>query len=208
PAPATTPPTAQPATQPTEETKSKESDGSGGGEKSATPKPPENTAATAVNRLAKDDPSGRHICYRAFVRGEGWQPPVCDGTMAGDTRGVPIVSLNFAVYGVGGSSANAFLHDPASTNGQGKWQPSQWTAIVPDGKDNYIGSTEPEAEVMSGFAINVGSGQICQNIRFSGSEWDKAPTCRGPRNAYNFGGTVDNNRSLEAVLFTVPPAAE
>ncbi|MGW0860753.1 LamG domain-containing protein, partial [Streptomyces sp. NPDC002690] len=39
PAPATTPPTAQPATQPTEETKSKESDGSGGGKQKTTEVP-------------------------------------------------------------------------------------------------------------------------------------------------------------------------
>ncbi|MFD6421079.1 hydrolase [Streptomyces sp. NPDC060198] len=205
PPPTTAPTTAAPQAEPSEESES----GDGGGEKESTPpKAPEATAATAVNRMAKDDPSGRHICYRAFIKGEGWTDPVCDGTMAGNTRSVPIVSLNFAVYGVGGSSANAFLHDPASTNGQGAWQPSQWTAIVADGKDNYIGGTDPEAEVMSGFAINVGSGQICQNIRFTGSEWDKAPTCQGPRNAYNFGGTVDNGHALEAVLFTVPPAAE
>jgi hypothetical protein len=108
-----------------------------------------------------------------------------------------------------GSSANAFIHNPESTNGQGKWEPN-WTAIIADGKDNYIGSTKPDAQDMSGFAINIGSGQICQNIRFDGStDWGKE-VCAKQRNAFNFGGTVDNDRFLEAVWFTVmdvPPAS-
>ncbi|MEU1088613.1 hydrolase, partial [Streptomyces sp. NPDC005892] len=202
-------PTTQTPTQPTEQPTTKDSGGSGGSsdEKKATPKPPEDTAATAVNRLAEDDPMGRHICYRAFIKGEGWQHPVCDGTMAGNTRSVPITALNIAVYGVDGSSGNALVHDPESTNGLGKWL-KKWTPVVEDGKDNYIGSAEKDAPLMAGYAINVGSGQICQYIRFTGSEWAKTNTCTGPRPAYNFGGTTDNNRALEAVQFTVPPAAE
>ncbi|MGW1464691.1 COG1470 family protein [Streptomyces sp. NPDC002308] len=201
PPPATTAPTTEPA-QPTQETKS---EGSGGGEESAAPEEPEETAATAVNRMAEDDPEGRHICYRAFIKGEGWQKPVCDGTMAGNSRNQPLTALNIAVYGVGGSSANALPHDPDSTDGQAHWQ-TPWTRIVADGDDNYIGSTDDDAEVMPGFAINVGSGQICHNIRFTGGEWTKTPTCTGPRNAFNFGGTTDNSRALEAVSFTVPAA--
>ncbi|CAM5649858.1 Hydrophobic W protein OS=Streptomyces fumanus OX=67302 GN=GCM10018772_05510 PE=4 SV=1 [Streptomyces fumanus] len=54
--------------------------------KTVTAKPPAETAATAVNQLAKKNP-GRHVCYRAYVSGRGWQKPVCDGAAAGTPGG-------------------------------------------------------------------------------------------------------------------------
>nr|WP_051951110.1 hypothetical protein [Actinacidiphila yeochonensis] len=159
-----------------------------------------------MNRLAANDPTGRHICYRAFVKGEGWQPPVCDGTMAGDSQSEPITSINISAYGVSGMDANAFVHNPDSTNGQGKWEPT-WAGIKADGVDNYIGSTAPDAPTMSAFAVNVGSGQVCQNIRLNGADWG-TQGCAGPRRDYTFGGSLDNSRWLEAVQLTVPAAAQ
>ncbi|WP_437015080.1 hypothetical protein [Streptomyces sp. enrichment culture] len=87
----------------------------------------------AVKRLAANDPSGRHICSRAYVSGQGWQKPVCDGTIAGTSgRNRPIKALNIAVHGVGGSAANAFRHTAEPVDGRGKWQPN-WTAVTGDG---------------------------------------------------------------------------
>ncbi|WP_369186679.1 hypothetical protein [Streptomyces sp. R08] len=167
-----------------------------------TAKPAQDTAATAVNRLHRSDPSGRHICYRAYLTGQGWQKPVCDGTLAGTTGDShPVTALNIAVYGVGGSAANAFIHDPASTSGQGKWEP-HWTASIADGRNNYIGSTKSSAPYMTGFAINVGTGQVCRIAKVRGYDWGPLG-CTDPATGYVFGGTLENTRYLEAVKFTV-----
>ncbi|MFD8736689.1 hypothetical protein ACFV06_17485 [Streptomyces sp. NPDC059618] len=192
--------------------KGSEDPGSGGGvtvtvtarppQATVTAKPAQDTAATAVNRLARNDPSGRHICYRAYVSGQGWQKPVCDGTMAGTSgRNNPIKALNIAVSGGGGSAANAFVHKPGSTDGRGTWEPN-WTAVIADGRNNYIGSTKKGAPVMSGFAINIGSGRICQSAKVHGFDWG-AQGCADARPGYIFGGALENDRWLEAVKFTV-----
>ncbi|MET8830010.1 hypothetical protein ABZX40_30955 [Streptomyces sp. NPDC004610] len=165
-----------------------------------TQKPAVETAASAVKRLAKSDPDGRHICYRAFVAGQGWQKPVCDGTLAGTTgQNKAIRALNIAAYGVSGSAASAFMHNPESTNGEGKWAPS-WTAVTGDGKDFYIGKTS--GPYMTGFAVNVGSGRICPSAKVRGYEWG-SQGCADPRPGFIFGGTLENTRFLEAVKFTV-----
>ncbi len=167
-----------------------------------TAKPAQDTAATAVKRLHQNDPSGRHICYRAYLSGQGWQKPVCDGTLAGTTSGThPIQALNIAVYGGDGSAANAFVHDAKSTSGQGKWEP-QWTAVIGDGKNNYIGSTKSGAPYMTGFAINIGSGQICRSAKVHGYDWGSSD-CTQPRPGYLFGGALENTRWLEAVKLWV-----
>ncbi|MET8129528.1 hydrogenase expression protein HypA [Streptomyces sp. NPDC005065] len=167
----------------------------------ASAKPPQSTAASAVNQLAKNDP-GRHICYRAYVSGQGWQKPVCDGTMAGTTnQNHPIKALNVAMSGSGGSSANAFVHNPTSTDGNGKWMP-QWTDIKGDGTNNYIGSTKKGAPNMSGFAINVGTGRICQLAKIHSLDWNDQG-CADARPGYTFGGALRNDRYLEAVKLTV-----
>ncbi|MEU0051843.1 hydrolase [Streptomyces sp. NPDC006184] len=176
--------------------------GGGGATATVTAKPPQDTAATAVRRLAKDDPSGRHICYRAYVTGQGWQKPVCDGTIAGTTgHDTPIKALNIAVTGTDGSAANAFVHNPRSTDGNGQWNP-QWTPIMADGKDNYIGSTKKDDPYMLGFAINIGSGQVCETAHTRNYGWGKQG-CADPRPALIFGGTLDNSLWLEAVKLTV-----
>ncbi|WP_428934539.1 hydrogenase expression protein HypA [Streptomyces sp. ACT015] len=167
-----------------------------------TARAPLNTAATAVNRLARNDPDGRHICYRAFVGGSGWQTPVCDGTMAGTTgQGKRITALNIAVWNAGGSSANALLHNPDSTDGNAKWQPN-WTAVMADGKNVYIGSSKPGAPFMTGFAMNVGSGSVCHSAKMHNGGWGPQ-YCKNARPEYLFGGTTDNTNWFEAVKLTV-----
>ncbi|MFF4354364.1 hypothetical protein [Streptomyces sp. NPDC001530] len=207
------PPSATP-TKPKDTQGSKGSKGSKGGgsvtvtvtarppRTTVTAKPPQDTAATAVRRLARSDPGGRHICYRVYLSGQGWQKPVCDGTLAGTTgQNKPIKSINIAVTGSGGSAANAFVHDAKSTSGQGRWEP-QWTAIVGNGKNNYIGSTSKSAPYMTGFAINIGSGQVCEIAKVHGYAWG-GQGCADARPDFVFGGTLENTRWLEAVKFTV-----
>ncbi|MEU1001500.1 hypothetical protein [Streptomyces tibetensis] len=164
--------------------------------------PPQDTAASAVKRLAASDPSGRHICYRAYVSGQGWQKPVCDGTMAGTSgRNRPIKALNIAVHGVGGSAANAFRHAAKPVDGRGEWQPS-WTAVTGDGRNFTIGSAKRNAPNMLGFAMNVGTGEICNTVRLRGHDWG-GRVCSKPRPDFTFGGTLDNDVWLEAVKLTV-----
>ncbi|MEU0134773.1 hydrogenase expression protein HypA [Streptomyces sp. NPDC006296] len=161
-----------------------------------------NTAAGALKGLAASDPGGRHICYRAFVPGSGWQTPVCDGTMTGTAgQGKKITALNIAVWNVGGSSANALLHDPGASNGNATWAPS-WTAVVADGKDNYIGSAKNGAPFLTGFAMNVGKGGVCHTAKMGDGGWGPQ-YCKNSRPEYMFVGTTDNNRWFEAVKLTV-----
>ncbi|MCX5398694.1 hydrolase [Streptomyces sp. NBC_00102] len=203
PPPVTAAPTTEaPQAEPTKEAKS----GDSGGDKEATPsKAPEVTAATLVNRMAKDDPSGRHICYRAFIKGEGWTDPVCDGAMAGNTRNVPITAVNTAVAGVGSSQVQAAVHNPESTDGTPAW--TSWSAWIPDGKDNYMGSTDVDAPVMAAFGITISSGQVCQNVRYVGKDW-YAEKCKDTKDGFNFAGSWSNDVTLEALLLRVPASAQ
>ena len=176
------------------------SGGGGGAPKTSKPKP--DTAATAVNRLAKNDPGGRHVCYRAYVQGDGWQKPVCDGTVAGTVdKGQAITALNVAVYGVQGSAGTAMVYNPQSTNGQGNWLPS-WTAVIADGKDNYIGSTKDGSPYLVTFVWNVGTGQLCNVVKISGQAWD-SQVCNNARGDLNTAGHFDNSRFVEAIKLTV-----
>jgi hypothetical protein len=176
--------------------------GGGGGDSSASAKPKADTAATAVNRLAASDPGGRHVCYRAFVQDEGWQKPVCDGTVGGTVgQARAIKALNVAVYGVQGSAGSAMVHDDQSTNGQGRWLPS-WTAIKADGKDNYIGSTKKDAPFLVTFVWNVGSGQACNVVKVRDQDW-RDQSCNNARPDLNTAGAFDNSRWIEAIKLTV-----
>ncbi|MFJ8598281.1 hypothetical protein ACIREM_06030 [Streptomyces shenzhenensis] len=167
-----------------------------------TARPAQDTAATAVRRLAANDPSGRHICYRAYVSGQGWQKPVCDGTIAGTSgKNKAIKALNISVSGTDGSAANAVLHNDNSANGQGSWQPA-WTSITGDGKDFYIGNPKRSGPYMTGFAINVGTGQICREAAVHDRGWGDHQ-CVNQRPDFVFGGTMDNDPYLEAVKLTV-----
>ncbi|WP_329433921.1 MULTISPECIES: hypothetical protein [Streptomyces violaceoruber group] len=164
-------------------------------------RPPRDTAAVAVKRLADGSSSSRHICYRAYLAGQGWQTPVCDGKVtAGADQDLPIKALNIAMTGVGGSSANAFTYKTGSADGRGEW--NQWTAVVGDGKDNYIGSTRSSAPKMLGFAINIGKGQLCHVARVHNSDGGHR-ACVKARPAFTFGGSLLNKAWLRSVEFTV-----
>ncbi|WP_433328653.1 hypothetical protein [Spirillospora sp. CA-294931] len=173
---------------------------SGGGKSKKPAKPVQVTAATAVNRLAKD--RGRHICYRARVAERGWQRPVCDGAASGITgQDKPITGLNVAVSGVdGGVSANAYVHDPASTNNEPKWL--EWTPHIENGKDLYIGAPAREATFFAGMGINVGNGQICHVVHFRNGSWGDH-VCSNARPDYLFIGTQDNSLWIDAIRLTV-----
>ncbi|MGW4733837.1 hypothetical protein ACWEQC_32515 [Streptomyces shenzhenensis] len=167
-----------------------------------TARPAQDTAATAVRRLAANDPSGRHICYRAYVSGQGWQKPVCDGTITGTSgKNKAIKALNISVSGTAGSAANAVLHNDNSANDQGSWQPA-WTSITGDGKDFYIGNPKRSGPYMTGFAINVGTGQICREAAVHDRGWGDHQ-CVNSRPDFIFGGTMDNAPYLEAIKLTV-----
>lgn len=162
--------------------------------RSAEPAP--ETAALAVSRLAARQP-GRHICYRAYVEGIGWQKAVCDGGTAGITgQSKRIKALNIAVSGTKGTAANAFVHDE-------EWK-TPWNGVA-DGIDNYIGGTAKDYPYMLAFVLNVGDGTVCGNAHVRNYGWGGLD-CDQPGEAdgrYIFGGTLDNNSWLEAVRFTV-----
>ncbi|MFF7876250.1 hydrogenase expression protein HypA [Streptomyces californicus] len=170
--------------------------------KTTSTKAPAGTAAAALEHLAKSDPQGRHICYRAFVAGQGWQVPVCDGTMTGTTgQGKKITALNISVWNVEGSSANALLHDAGAKSGNAKWAPS-WTPVIANGKNVYIGSSKAGAPFMTGFAMNVGKGNVCHTAKMRNGGWGPQ-YCKSSRPDYMFVGTTDNGNWFEAVKLTV-----
>jgi hypothetical protein len=154
------------------------------------PARPKDAAATAVKRLAVGNP-GRHICYRAYVVGIGWQHPVCDGSTAGTTSR-PIKSLNIAVSGVGGTSAAGLIQERG-------WEKGAWKKAA-NGIDLYIGNKR-NAHNMQGFGINVGEGSVCQNTYISKQGW-QGLGCDKP-GSYIFGGTLSKTHWLEAVQLTV-----
>ncbi|MFI6034204.1 hydrolase [Streptomyces sp. NPDC051315] len=179
--------------------------GAGGGGSEEETEAPEQTAATAVQQLAAEDPSGRHICYRVYAAGQGWSDAVCDGETAGTAgSGTPLRAVNIAVSGTKGTSSAAFVHDPASTNGEGHF-PEPWSGVA-DGIDNYVGSTEEDAPDMLGFTINVGGGDgtVCQSAHVHNDAW-LGLVCDDPGTGYDFTyvGTHDNNSWIEAVKLTV-----
>lgn len=177
----------------------------GGGSEEKETEAPERTAATAVQQLAAKDPGGRHICYRVHTAGQGWTDAVCDGETAGTPgSGAPLKAVNIAVSGSKGTSGGAFVHDPASTNGEGHF-PEPWSNAA-DGIDNYLGSTEEDAPDMLGFTINVdgGGGVVCQSAHVHDDAW-LGMVCDEPGTGYDFtyAGTHDNNSWIEAVRLTV-----
>ncbi|MFS8200432.1 hydrolase [Streptomyces sp. CWNU-52B] len=179
--------------------------GGGGGGSEEESKPAEKTAATAVQKLAVEDPDGRHICYRAFVSGKGWTDAVCDGEMAGTVgQEIPLKAVNVAVSGVKGTGSDAFVHFPDSTNGQGHYI-DPWT-FAPDGVDNYFGGTKKDAPNLLGFTLNVdnGEGAVCATPHVRNAGWlDMTCDKSGEGLGYTFTGTVNNDSWLEAIKLRV-----
>lgn len=192
--PTAEPPAAAPST-PVQESPAEEEDSGkpdGGEEKEEEPaEPVENTAAVAVTKLNERTP-GRHICYRAYVRGTGWQDPVCDGLTSGtEGQDRPIESINIAVSGTNGMAANGYIENT-------DWEP-KWKGAT-DLKDVYIGTPDQEA-FMRGLALSVSEGSVCVTARVHSQEWlEKA--CSEP-GGYKFGGTLIKDLALEAFKLIV-----
>ncbi|MFD7131618.1 hydrolase [Streptomyces sp. NPDC059894] len=178
----------------------------GGGSEEEETEAQEETAATAVLQLAAKDPSARHICYRVYTSDQGWSDAVCDGVTAGSAgSGIPLKAVNIAVSATNGTSGNAYVHNPASTNGEG-YYPGPWTSAA-DGVDNYVGSTEKDAPNMLGHIITVdgGASTVCQSAYVQGDGWTSS-VCSDPSSTtYNFSyaGTWDNDSWIEALKLTV-----
>ncbi|MCX4237316.1 MULTISPECIES: COG1470 family protein [Streptomyces] len=197
-------------TPPPAATGTRQADGSaagagGGGSGDKETKAPERTAATAVQKLAAQDPTGRHICYRAYVSGQGWTEAVCDGETAGTVgKETPLKAVNIAVSGTKGTSSDAFVHNPGSTNGEGHF-PDPWSGAA-DGIDNYVGSTKKDAPNMLGLTVNVGggAGSVCQTAHVHNDGW-LGLECDDPKSGFDFtyAGTHNNDLWLEAIKLTV-----
>ncbi|MFF3499983.1 hydrolase [Streptomyces sp. NPDC003247] len=178
----------------------------GGGSEEEETEAQEETAATAVLRLAAKDPSARHICYRVYTSDQGWSDAVCDGVTAGSAgSGTPLKAVNVAVSGTNGTSGNAYVYNSASTDGKG-YYPGPWTS-ADDGVDNYVGSTEKDAPNMLGHIITVdgGASTVCQSAYVKDDGWTSS-VCSDPGSTtYNFSyaGTWDNDSWIEAVKLTV-----
>ncbi|MFE3829132.1 hydrolase [Streptomyces sp. NPDC059092] len=190
PAPAPSTPEAPPA-GPAEE----DAGGSGGDKEKEKEKeetePVENTAAVAVTKLNEQTP-GRHICYRAYVRGTGWQDPVCDGLTSGtEGQDRPIESINIAVSGTERVSANGFIENT-------DWEPA-WKSVE-NLKDLYIGTPDKDA-FMRGLGVSVGEGSVCVTARVHSQEWQEK-ACSEP-GSYKFGGTLSKDLALEALKLIV-----
>ncbi|WP_327237868.1 hypothetical protein OG349_31840 [Streptomyces sp. NBC_01317] len=157
-------------------------------------KPPANTASLAVMKLATQN-AGRHICYRAYVKGIGWQAPVCDGAEAG-TQGQnrPITALNIAVSSTNGVNATPW------TMGEGYKAP--WKGAS-DGGDLYIGVASSSAPALGGFAINIGLPLVCENAFVTDRGW-LGLKCDNPGGEnLIFAGTLEKTLALQAIRLTV-----
>ncbi|MGH4036149.1 hydrolase [Actinomycetota bacterium Odt1-20B] len=169
--------------------------GGGGGGDEKPQKPKKQTAADAVNKLAERS-EGRHICYRAFVAGEGWQDPVCDGAEAGTVgKGTPIKALNIAVVNTQGVS------------GTGAWVGEGWRQEIPwtnadDGKNMYFGSSKDADPALEGYTIKVFDGATCSTARLKDEDWQDE-VCTDPGGWKYVGSPIDAYKQLEAVRFTV-----
>ncbi len=177
----------------------------GGGSEEQEAEAPERTAATAVQRLAAKDPTGRHICYRVFTAGQGWSDVACDGDTAGTVGGgSPITAVNTASSGTKGTSSGAYIHNPASTDGAGQYR-DPWQNAA-DGIDVHVGSTEKDAPHMLGFALSVdgGAGTVCHTSYVHNDTWlGLACDEPGAGLAFTYVGTHDNDLWIEAIKLTV-----
>ncbi|NEA42507.1 hydrolase [Streptomyces sp. SID11385] len=183
--------------------------GDGGGSGQQESKPPqkaaERTAATAVRELAAEDPGGRHICYRVYVRDKGWTEPACDDAPAGTPgSGAQLTAVNVSASGTNGTTGGAFVPDPASTKGEGHY-PDPWTNAA-DGVDHYFGSTDDDAPYLMGFSISVNRGKdaVCQSSYVHDDDW-LGLACDDPTSgfAFTYVGTHDNKLWIEAVRLKV-----
>ncbi|MFE9452339.1 hypothetical protein [Streptomyces sp. NPDC006739] len=155
------------------------------------------TAAAAVVRLAAAHP-GRHICYRAYVTGVGWEGPVCDGGVAGGTgNNGPIQAVELSTAGTSGNEANAYM-------AKGGWQGGGWKGAG-NGRNLVIGNPG-SGTGMKAFMTRVKSGTICANTYVSSNVGWQITQCgsSGAKPDYLFCGLADSTpRQIEAVVFKV-----
>nr|WP_221462770.1 hydrolase [Streptomyces olivoverticillatus] len=170
-------------------------DSGSGGTADQPTEPAEQTAATAVRKLAARS-QGRHICYRAYLADGGWQDPVCDGAEAGTVgKGTPVKALNIAVSGTQGvTGASAYVVE-------GWRKGDEWSSAA-DQEDMVIGSTKEGDSPMEGFTIKVFDGSVCQSAYIKEKNW-LGQVCTDP-GQWKYGGSpMELKLQLEAVRFTV-----
>jgi hypothetical protein len=152
------------------------------------------TAGVAVTKLNASSP-GRHICYRAYVDGIGWQHPVCDGATAGtQNQSRAIQALDIAVSGTS-AAANGYMENTG-------WQPA-WQS-GPAKADLNIGSPNSQLR-MEQFTVSLGVGVVCGNGWIQNDTQWQGQTCDtpgGPRSWITV-GTQGKSLRLEAVQLTV-----
>ncbi len=164
-------------------------DGGGGGG-SEEDESEEQTAADAVRELAANG-EGRHICYRAYVQGDGWQDPVCDGAEAGTVgEDKPIRSLNIAVSGTGGVNATAAYVTE-------HWRAGDDWKNAGDTEDLYIGDKDSNYP-MEGFSISVPDGSVCFEAYAKDTEWIQE-VCTPEGKDFYAGAPMEEDRQLEGI---------
>ncbi|MFK0116479.1 hydrolase [Streptomyces sp. NPDC090994] len=183
------------------------SGGGGGGSEAEETEAAEETAATAVQQRAADDPGGQHICYRVYVRGKGWSAAACDYDVAGTPGSGTITAVNIAVYGTNGTGGNDFVPNPGSADDTGHYD-GPWTTAA-DGEDHYVGSTAADAPNLLGFGISVDDGNdtVCQTSYVHGATWtdmhcDK-PGTESDNLGFTYVGAFNNDQWIEAVKLQV-----
>jgi uncharacterized protein YjdB len=138
----------------------------------------------AIERQAALHPNltDRHICYSAHVQSLGWQPPVCDGAVAGTTgRSLRLEALDIFVSGVGGFCASGHVEK------QG-WQP---VSCEGDNVNIVVGTT--------GQSLRMEALEITAHVQTQ--DWQPTVCASGPRFATV--GTTGRSLRMEAVRLTV-----
>ncbi|WP_431033372.1 hydrolase [Streptomyces sp. P6-2-1] len=197
-------PAESPAAQP--QPSASEKDGGGGdkpGESTAPKRPPAETAATAVRKLAAEKPDKKHMCLRVRTGRDHWSKPNCEDDFAGinadgKTFGEPFTAVNIASYGMNGTSAAAMVTNPG---GKPVWRPT--TKVTPDGTDIYIGDHVEQGSLdpatLTGLKVTVGTGEVCHIAHFHSTSSFGDYICAKPRPAYLFIGITSNGNPLDGL---------
>ncbi|MFD4755936.1 hydrolase [Streptomyces sp. NPDC058426] len=196
-------PAESPAAQP--QPSQSQNDGGGGKPKESTApkKPPVETAATAVRRLATQKPDKKHMCMRIRIGKDHWSKPNCEDNFAGinadgKTFGEPFTAINIASYGMNGISAAALVNNPG---GKPVWRPT--TKVIPDGSDLYIGDPggkdDLQPPTFAGMKVTVGTGQVCHIVHFHHTNSLGDYICAKPRPEYLFIGITSNGNPLDGL---------
>lgn len=141
--------------------------------------------------LQHPNATGRHICYAAHVEDIGWQPPVCDGAVAGTTgQGLRIEALDVVVSGVGGVCAAGHVEDIG------------WQAVTCAGDNvSVVVGTTGLGLRMEALDISVNSGGVCANGHVQNIGWQGFVCAAAP--AFAMAGTTGQGLRMEAIELTV-----